>query len=73
MPVPITVSEHSLENGVTHTLIATIGVRRLISTGGQKFTREARTYFLPKNSKKIPFFFSKKSKNIIFLAGQESD
>ncbi len=45
-----------------------MGVRRLFSRGGQKFSRGARTYFLPKKQRKR-YYFPKKSRNRLFLAG----
>jgi hypothetical protein len=47
-----------------------MGVRRLFSRGGQKFSRGggARTYFLPKKVTKNILFFPKKAKNILFFA-----
>jgi hypothetical protein len=52
-----------------NSVFLSMGVSRLFSRGGQKFSREARTYFLPKKQRKRYYFFPKKSKNIQFLAG----
>jgi hypothetical protein len=56
-------------------LLLGMGVRRLLSRGGQKFSRKggARTYFLPKKQQKR-YYFSQESLKIYYfwpaLAGQ---
>jgi hypothetical protein len=46
-----------------------MGVRRLFSWGGQKISRGGKNLILHKKTMKKILFFSKKSKNIQFLAG----
>ncbi len=46
--------------------IDVMGVRRLFSRGGQKFSRGARTYFSPKKQQKRYYFSPKSLKTYYF-------